>query len=94
MMLSDDKVSHLSHIIVTGLKSKKLVKLIAEEPAIRKAVKNVITTHLSVWQDVDEVVRKKVKSLKKGLTEGTQEWDIMYRKFFEEESARRGGIVS
>ncbi|QWR76200.1 DUF507 family protein [Candidatus Magnetomonas plexicatena] len=94
MMLSDDKVSHLSHIVVTGLKTKKLVKLIADEPAIRKTIKSILTAHLNVWQDVDAAVRKKVKSLKKGLTEGTQEWDIMYRKFFEEESARRGGTFT
>jgi hypothetical protein len=92
MMLSDDKISHLSHIVLSDMKTRKLVKLIASEPEIRKRIKAVITAHLSVCEEVDAIVRKKLKSMKKVLTEGTQEWDIMYRKFFDEESLKRGGI--
>ncbi|MEO5357027.1 MAG: DUF507 family protein [Nitrospirae bacterium YQR-1] len=74
------------------MKTRKLVKLIAGEPEIRKRIKTIITAHLNVCEEVDTIVRKKLKSMKKGLIEGTQEWDILYRKFFDEEGAKRGGI--
>jgi hypothetical protein len=42
--------------------------------------------------DVDKAAKAKVASLKRGVTEGSPEWDIMYGKYFEEEMQRRGNI--
>ena len=40
--------------------------------------------------EVDQAAKTKVASLKRGVTEGSPEWDILYGKYFEEEMQRRG----
>jgi hypothetical protein len=41
-------------------------------------------------EDIDQKARDKVASLKRNVMEGTPEWDVMYRKYYEEERGKRG----
>ena len=45
----------------------------------------------SITEDdvIDRLVRDKIASLKRGVPVGTSEWEILYRKYYEEEAARR-----
>lgn len=89
MMLSDDKISHLTHTLLSGLISKGLVKLKEEESVVRKEIKKTITNDMKIGEDIDEVVKKKLLSLSKKLVEGCSEWDVLYKKYFEEEETKR-----
>lgn len=89
-MLSDDKISHLSHVLLKGLLEKKLVTLHDEEGAVRKEIKRAVVAELQVGAEIDAAVKKKIESLSRRPVEGSAEWDILYRKFFDEEEVRRG----
>ena len=90
MRLSDDKVSHLTHVVLKGLLEKKAVALLAEESAIRREIKRIITKELKLAESIDESIRKKLQSYSKKIPEGTPEWEVLYQKFFYEESAKKG----
>ena len=90
MRLSDDKVSHLSHVVLKGLLDKKAVALLAEESAIRREIKRIITKELKLAESIDESIRKKLQSYSKKIPEGTPEWEVLYQRFFYEESAKKG----
>ncbi|NWF75509.1 MAG: DUF507 family protein [Nitrospirae bacterium] len=92
MMLSDDKISHLSHVFLKGLKDKKLITMLEEEGKIRSEVKRIIISELMVGEEIDAAVRKKLQSFKKKIVEGSPEWDILYKKFFKEEEVKRGRV--
>lgn len=92
MMLSDDKITHLSHVFIKGLKDKKLITMLEEEGKIRSEVKRIIISELKVGEEIDAVVRKKLQSFKKKIVEGSPEWDILYKKFFKEEEVKRGRV--
>jgi hypothetical protein len=89
-MLSGDKISHLSHLLLKGLLDRKLVTLHDEEGAVRKEIKRAIAAELKIGEDIDAVVKKKIESLSRKPVEGSAEWDVLYRKFFDEEEVRRG----
>jgi hypothetical protein len=89
-MLSDEKVTHLSHVLLKGLLDKKLINLKAEEGAARKAIKKAVAAELKIGEDIDEAVRKKLASYQKKMVEGSPEWEILYKKFFREEETKRG----
>ncbi|MDA8169266.1 MAG: DUF507 family protein [Nitrospiraceae bacterium] len=89
-MLSDDKISHLSHILLRGLIEKKLVILKGDEPSARKAIKKAISTEVKLGEHLDVSVRKKLQSYSRKIVEGSPEWDILYRKFYQEEEMKRG----
>ena len=89
-MLSEDKISHLSHVIFQGLKEKKSILPKAADGAIRKEIKRAILTQVKIGEDMDSTVREKLKSYSRKLVEGSPEWEVLYRKFYKEEEVRRG----
>jgi len=90
LMLSDDKISHLSHVVLKGLLEGGVVKIKAEEGKIRREMKKSLVAFLKVSQDIDETVRKKMQSFSRKIVEGSPEWEVLYKKFYKEEAARRG----
>ncbi len=90
MMLSDDKITHTTHLLLKGLMEKGLITLKEDDGLVRREIKRTITNELKVGEEIDAEVKKKLQSYTKKLIEGSPEWEIMYRKFFEEEDAKKG----
>jgi hypothetical protein len=87
-MLSEDKVSHLSHVILLAVKKSPLVQVKTEDGRILKEIKRVLASELGHEQDIDRKVRAKLGSYSRGIVEGSPEWEVLYRKTFEEESRK------
>ncbi len=92
MMLSDDKISHLSHVLLKGLLARKLIAPLPadEESKVRTEIKRTVVAELKIGEEIDSSVRKKLQSYSKKLVEGTPEWEILYRKFYREEEIKKG----
>ena len=90
MMLSEDKISHLSHVLLRGLMKQGLVHPVEDEAAIRREIKRTIVSELKIGEEIDEIVRKKLQSFSKKLIEGSPEWEVLYKKFFREEEIKKG----
>ncbi|MBZ0155759.1 MAG: DUF507 family protein [Alphaproteobacteria bacterium] len=90
MMLSDDKITHMTHVLLKGLMEKGLITLKEDDSLLRREIKRTIINELKAGEDIDGVVRKKLQSYSKKLVEGSPEWEVLYKKFFEEEDAKRG----
>jgi len=84
-MLSDDKVSHLSHVILGAVKKTPLIHLKNEEGKVLREIKRVLAAELAHEDEIDQKVRAKLGSYSRGIVEGSPEWDVLYRKTFEEE---------
>ncbi len=92
MMLSEDKITHLTHVLLKGLTDRELLKLNDEEGKIRREIKRIIVNELKVGEDIDLVVRRKLQSFSRKLVEGSPEWEVLYKKFFREEEVKKGRI--
>jgi hypothetical protein len=90
MMLSDDKITHMTHVLLKGLMEKNLIVLKDDASLLRREIKRTVINELKVGEDIDGVVRKKLDSLSKKPVEGSPEWEVMYKKYFEEEEVKRG----
>jgi hypothetical protein len=84
-MLSDDKVSHLSHVLLGTVKKSSLVRIKSEESKVLREIKRVLAIELAQEDEIDQKVRAKLASYSRGIVEGSPEWDVLYRKTFEEE---------
>ena len=87
-MLSEDKISHLSHIILSAVKKDRAVRIRSAEEQILKEIKRVLATELAQEQEIDRKVKAKLGSYARTIVEGSAEWDVLYRKTFEEESRK------
>ncbi len=95
MMLSDDKISHLSHILLNKLYDLDIIDMDEDEEAtVRREIKRVITADLRIGEEIDQTVRKKLQSLSKKLIEGSSEWEVLYSKYFREEEIKKGRASS
>jgi hypothetical protein len=84
MRLSDDRISFLSHHIVRTLIKESLVKIPDELEAVQD-FKKTITKFLQSEEKVDQSVRAKIATIKRGIPEGSREWDILYEQYYNEE---------
>ncbi len=90
MMLSEDKISHLSHVLLKGLSERNQIELIEEEGKIRAEIKRTIISELKIGEEIDAVVKKKLLSFSRKIAEGTPEWEVLYKKFFKEQEIKKG----
>lgn len=89
MKISEERISHLARLVVDQIWDDDLVEYTSEEQALRSAKKG-LQEHVNVMDEIDNQARAKVASLKRGVMEGSPEWDVLYHKYFEEEMKRRG----
>ena len=92
MRLSREKTVRLSHVITDLLVANDDVEFIEDRSTIRQGIVDIITALLKDEEQVDTQVRQKISSQKKEILEGSEEWDVLYRKYYAEE-LRRMGIV-
>lgn len=88
-VLSDDKVSHLSHVILDSLKRNQSVRLKGDEALVLREIKRVLAAELAQEDDLERAIRARLASYSRPIPEGSPEWEVLYRKTFEEESRKR-----
>jgi hypothetical protein len=82
--LSDNRISHLAHLIVDGLWKEDAVDFTNEGRALAET-KRVLNEFFNREDRLDATVRQKIHSLSRPIPPGSREWDVLYRKYFEEE---------
>ena len=90
MRLSNDKISHLSHVIYGGLKERGLLEAAAPEAQIRRAIKQTIEKTLRIEDEINRKVELKLQSYSRKIQEGSSEWNVLYDKFLLEELEKKG----
>lgn len=89
MRLSEDRISHLSHLILDKLVQDRTVDVLQKEEKLLREIKRTISDELKYEDEADEAARRTIQSLSRKVPEGSREWDVLYRKYFEEEMNRR-----
>jgi hypothetical protein len=90
MRLSREKTVRLSHRVIDFLVSSPQVDFVEDRDTIRTEIVNVLTALLKIEEQVDTEARTKIASQKKEILEGSEEWDILYRKYYSEGLKRLG----
>lgn len=88
-MLSGDKVSHLSHLILGAFKRSSLCRMKEEDGRVLREIKRVLASELALDADIERKVRARLASYSRPIAEGSAEWDILYRKAFDEEQRKQ-----
>jgi|TARA_B100000959_G_scaffold284691_1_gene357045 hypothetical protein len=89
MKLSREKINQLANCIMDDFDKREELDYIAEITDVRLQVVKVITEVLSVDDEVDSLVKNKLTSLSKDIWEGSNEWEVLYNKYYEEEMNKK-----
>jgi uncharacterized protein len=88
--LSRDKVNKLAHAVINSLTELDQVEFIEDPNTIRMEARKILEELLKDEAKLDLAARQKIESQRRTITEGTQEWDILYRKYYNEEVKKLG----
>ena len=93
MKLSREKVVRLSHLIFNVFNNDEEVEFFADPAEIRQEIFKLIEGEMRTDEAIDAMVRRKIETQKRTIVEGSDEWDVLYRKYYEEESARHRKVM-
>jgi hypothetical protein len=85
LRLSREKVTRISHQVAEALRIDPDVILKTDLNEIRLEVMKLINARLKIDEMLDQKVRERIASFKRKIPEGGQEWQILYRRYYEEE---------
>ena len=92
MKLSHEKIIQLSHRIMGAIEALDEVEIFEESNVIRQEIVKILTELMHEEEKVDEAVKARITSQKRTIPEGTGEWEILYRKYYNDE-LRKLGVV-
>jgi len=90
MKLSRDKINDLSHKLVTILRKNREVRMKRDPNEVRLEIVRSITDLLVAEEKVDRLARDKVRSQKREIPEGSEEWDLLQKRYYAEELKKLG----
>jgi hypothetical protein len=86
--LSESRISHLAHLIMNGLRKAGLAEFPNERRTLAET-KEALNEFFQREDQLEDIVRQKIQSLSRHVPIGSREWDILFRKYYEEELRRQ-----
>ena len=90
MRLSRDKINKLAHTVADTLAELDQVEFVEDRNTIRMEARRILEELMAEEARIDAAARQKIDNQKRTILEGTQEWDILYRKYYNEEVKKLG----
>lgn len=90
MRISRDKLNKLAHTAADTLAESNEVGFLEDRNTIRQKAREILETLLMEEAKIDAQARQKIASQRKIILEGSQEWEILYRKYYNEEVRKLG----
>ncbi|MCX6073187.1 MAG: DUF507 family protein [Campylobacterales bacterium] len=86
----EDRYSDIAHKILDALYEEDLIHYDVSENRIKNIIYDAITTFIADTSELENAVYEKIKSYKRRVIPGTDEYEILYEKLYKDEVARRG----
>ena len=90
MRVNRDKVNKVAHVVTDALAEIDQLDFVEDRNTVRLEVRRLMEELLNQEERIDKSAREKIESQKRTILEGSQEWDILYRKYYQEEVKKLG----
>jgi hypothetical protein len=88
--ISRDKLNKLAHVVADTLAETDECEFLEDRNTIRQEARKALEHLLMEELRIDKAARQKIESQRKVILEGSQEWDILYRKYYTDEVKKLG----
>lgn len=86
----DDRYSNLAHQILNELTAKQLIAYSLSDNVIKNLIFRAIDSYTKVYDEAEEAVLEKLKNYKRKLIAGSDEYELVFNKLYEEELRKKG----
>ncbi len=90
MRITRDKLNKLAHVVADTLAETDECEFLDDRNAIRQEARKALENLLIAEMKIDAAAKQKIASQRKIIQEGSQEWDILYRKYYNDEVKKLG----
>jgi len=88
--LSRDKINKLAHVVTDAVAGMNEVDFKEDHNTVRLEVRKILEELLTQEARIDTAARQKIESQRRTIIEGSEEWTILYRKYYNEEVKKLG----
>lgn len=92
--LSYEKISRLSRLLTNAITKLDEIEIFEEPVVIRQEITKIFNSLMREEEAMDARVRQQITSQKRTIPEGSAEWDILYRKYYNDALRKLGVVVS
>jgi hypothetical protein len=89
MKLSHEKLVHLSHVLATALEADGEVTFLRPQNEVRLLTLGVLRQEVLREEEMEQRARDRIASMRRGIAEGSAEWDILFKKYYDDERDKR-----
>ncbi|PAF42832.1 DUF507 family protein [Helicobacter sp. 11S02596-1] len=86
----EDRYNELSHKILDEISLEGFIQFGVSENLIKNLIFKSIDTYSKIYEEIEEEVIEKMKNYKRKLLAGTDEYELVFEKLYEEELRRKG----
>jgi uncharacterized protein len=90
MRITRDKLNKIAHTVADALAEIDEVEFLEDRNTVRQAARAAMEKLLLDELKLDSAAKLKIQSQRKIIPEGSQEWDILYRKYYNDEVKKLG----
>jgi hypothetical protein len=85
MKLSRERCIHLSHLAVNAFEDDDRIDFLGDTNDVRLKILQILEYEMSREEEIEDMVRRKILSQKRDIPVGSAEWEVLFRKYYEEE---------
>ncbi|ANE33047.1 competence/damage-inducible domain-containing protein [Campylobacter hyointestinalis] len=88
----EDRYNHIAHEILELLWKKNFIDYKVSENRVKNIIYNAIKDYINSYEEIEDIVVDKLENYKRKLIPGTEEYDLVFEKLYEEELRKKGMI--
>jgi len=85
MRLSHERCVHLSHQVINFFEDDDRVEFLSELNEIRQKILQILEAEMARQDELEETIRKKITTQRRDIPEGSAEYEVLFRKYYEDE---------
>lgn len=86
----EDRFNHLSHKILDKLINENLIKFSSSENRVKNIIYDAIIGYIDAYDEIEDIVLEKISNYKRRLIPGSDEYELVFQKLYEDELKKRG----
>ncbi len=86
----DDRYNDLSHTILDELYENYLIEYDVNENQVKNVIFKAFKAFADAYDEIDEIVYNKIKNMKRDVIPGSQDYELLYERLYQEELLKRG----
>jgi uncharacterized protein len=88
----EDRFSNIAHAIMDFLYEEDFIHFTVNDNQIKNLIANSINEFIKGYDEADSAAFEKIKSYKRKLIPGTEDYEVVFQRLYEEELVKKGLI--